>query len=146
MKVLPLLRSIAFVLILDLTLGCGQGGETTADWSSDAADLVVYATQIPLPEGAAVESAMGSDLYGDTKKDHMKGMAIWFATESTREELEAFYEERLAEARTERDDEGNLTFTLVPEGGEPNEKIGVIVEEDGTFRVFERVNAENARS
>lgn len=37
-------------------------------------------------------------------------------------------------------------YSMVPSGGEDDEKVGVIVEEDGMFRVFEHVRPENSRS
>ncbi|MEZ4652320.1 MAG: hypothetical protein R3E12_01595 [Candidatus Eisenbacteria bacterium] len=81
---LPLRRSLittglAFMIAV---AGCSSKTEE-AKRSGDAKDLVTLATQIPLYPGARAEDAMGSDLYGDTKDAHMKGMAVWFTTEGT---------------------------------------------------------------
>lgn len=141
------MSSIALSSVL-LSIGCGGDGGRGhgAKWDSSVSDMTTYATQIPLYPGANAEDAMGSDTYGDTKADHMKGLAIWFQSEATREELEAWYDEKLAEADREQTEDGYTKYTMIPDGADENEEIGVIVEEDGMFRVYERVRPENSRS
>lgn len=136
---------VFFGLLASLAIGCGKE-PAEGKWKPEAAELMVYGTQIPLYPGAVAEDAMGSDLYGDTKADHLKGMAIWFAAEGTFDELADWYEERLPGAEQEQLYDGSLVFTLRPEGGVDGESIGVIIEDDGRFKVFERIKANRAVS
>lgn len=146
MKVRMKLSSFAVsALLTSLAIGCGKEA-AEQKWTPEAAELMVYATQIPLYPGAIAADAMGSDLYGDTKADHAKGMAIWFDANGTFDELADWYEARLPEAKQEQTDDGYLVFTLAPQGGAAGDMIGVIIEDDGKFRIFERVKANRAVS
>jgi hypothetical protein len=140
---LPTLALYAF--LTSLAVGCGKEA-AEQKWTPEAAELMLYGTQIPLYPGAVAGDAMGSDLYGDTKADHAKGMAIWFDADGTFDELAHWYEARLPEAKQEQTEDGYLVFTLAPQGGADGDMIGVIVENDGKFRIFERVKANRAVS
>ena len=136
---------VFFGLLASLTIGCSKE-PAQAKWKPEVAELMVDGTQIPLYPGAVADNAMGSDLYGDTKADHSKGMAVWFVADGTFDELADWYEARLPEAMQEVVDGGALMFTLAPEGGVDGESMGVVVEDDGKFRIFERVKANRAVS
>ncbi len=114
--------------------GCSSSSETK--WPKEAARLVVYGTQMPLYPGAELEDAMGSESWGDTEDSYSEGMAVWFTVKDSKEKVLAWYEAKFPDAKREVDDEGDVTFTLVPTGGEAGEDVGVTVE-DGKIRIFE---------
>ncbi len=126
--------AIVWAMALTAT-GCG---EKQGKWTKEAAQYAVYATQIPLYPGAKVTEAMGSKGYGESLSDLVtEGMTWWFETKATREELTAWYAERLEGATREDTEDGDIIFTLVPPEGEEGEDMGVLIEETGIFRVFE---------
>jgi hypothetical protein len=119
-------------------LGCAA---QEAKWTQEAAQYSVYAAkQIPLYPGAKVEDVMGSDSYGDSPEEHSEGMAWWFVVEHPKDKVVAWYDARLQKAKRTTDEDGDIIYTMIPEGGEAGEEMGVIVEE-GKVRVFESTKA-----
>jgi hypothetical protein len=123
--------------------GCATEVTETA-WSQEAAQYAVYASRIPLYPGTKIEDAMGSELLGGDPESNSYGMTWWCAVQATRDELRTWYEAKLSTATRATDDDGNLVLTLVPEGGGPREKMGVLIEADGKYRVFERTRQKKA--
>ena len=83
------------------------------------------------------EALMGSDSYGDEPDSHSEGMCVWFEVEGyDRAKVLAWYQERLPNAQQQAMDDGTVEFSMAPTGGEPGERVGVRIDDDG-FRVFE---------
>jgi hypothetical protein len=141
MRTMTIMAAVALGLA---AAGCGPagggGGGQEAKWEGEAKANAVYATQVPLYPGAKIGSMMGSDTYGDGPDSHREGMAWWYDVAATQAELDAWYATRLAGAAKSTGDDGGITYTLAPQGGEPGEELGVILE-DNQVRVFERTKA-----
>jgi hypothetical protein len=118
--------------------GCGSEARE-ATWSPEAAQYAIYAIKIPLYPGTKIKDAMGSERYASTdlSSPAMYGMTWWCAVKATRAEIQQWYQAKLPEARRETDDTGALVLTIVPEGASPRENMGVLIEADGKYRVFE---------
>ena len=133
--------AVALALSVGL-LSCQQAKSSPGGrWSKEAAELCVYATQVPIYPGANLDDAMGADLYGDTREDHTKRMTFFFDVEDGQDEIVAWYDEQLPDAAKETTDDGEVVYTMAPEGGEEGENIGVMVGTDGRMRIFENTNA-----
>jgi hypothetical protein len=117
---------------------------TETAWSKEAAQYAVYATQIPLYPGTKIEDAMGSERFGGDDPAYIYGMTWWCAAQATRDELRAWYEAKLPAATRETDDDGALVLTVVPENARPHETMGVLIEANGKYRVFERTLQKKA--
>jgi hypothetical protein len=141
MRTITILAAAATVLGL-AAAGCGGGSSATKEtaWEGEAKANAVYATQVPLYPGARIGSMMGSDTYGDGPDSHREGMAWWYDVAATQAELDAWYAPRLAGAAKSTGEDGGITYTLAPQGGEPGEELGVILE-NNQVRVFERTRA-----
>lgn len=136
-----LVSTIALVACTGL-YGCQQAKSSGGGrWTKEASELCVYATQIPIYPGAALDDAMGADLYGDTKADHTERMTFFFESEDDQDEIVAWYEEQLPDAEKATTEDGDITLTTAPEGGEDGEDIGVAVSSDGRIRIFENTQA-----
>lgn len=131
------------ILVLALAVGCKP---KAAKWDAQAASYAVYATSIPLYPEAKIDNVMGSDSYGDTEESHTEGMCWWYKCEDPQDRIVAWYDAQLAGARREVSEDGDVTFTLQPPGGETGEDMGVIVDAGGGFRVFEHTRAGKHRS
>lgn len=140
-------RSMVVVAILAVTslglAGCGTEA-TEGAWSGEAAQYAVYATRIPLFPGTKIEDAMGSERFGKEPDSYIYGMTWWCTAQATRDELRTWYEAKLPAAERVTDDDGNLVLTVVPDGAAPREKMGVLIEGDGKYRVFERTLQKKA--
>jgi hypothetical protein len=135
------MRAITVAAAALAVAGAGCSSEPReASWEGEAKSYAVYATQIPLYPGAKVSSVMGSDTYGDEPDSHGEGMAWWYEVEATQAELDTWHAARLTGATKSTEEDGGITYTLTPEGGEPGEELGVILE-DKQLRVFERTRA-----
>lgn len=140
-------RSMAIVAILGVAcLGLAGCGSEPADggWIGEAAEYAVYATRIPLYPGTKIEDAMGSERFGREPDSYLYGMTWWCTARATRDELRTWYEAKLSTAERETDDDGNLVLTVTPDGAAPREKMGVLIEGDGKYRVFERTLQKKA--
>lgn len=112
-----------------------------AQWSGEAATLVVYAKSIPLYPGAKAVDAMGSESWGDTPDSFSEGMSVEFEVENyDKEKVLAWYEERLPGAERQILDTGTVELKVAAPNGEPGEDMGVWIDDDG-FRVFENTKA-----
>jgi hypothetical protein len=87
---------------------------------------------------------MGSDRYGGDIDSHIYGMAWWCTVQATRDELRTWYQAKFPTAAPVTDDNGYLVLSLVPEGAAPREKMGVLIEGDGKYRVFELTRQKKA--
>lgn len=116
--------------------GCGTEA-TEGAWSKEAAQYAIYATRIPLYPGTTIVDAMGSERIGLDAESSSYGMTWWCTVKATRAELQMWYEARLPTPTRVTDDNGDLVFTVLPEGAARRERMGVLIEGDGKYRVFE---------
>lgn len=131
------MKAWSSVLVLGALLaasGCGAG---QARWSAEAAQYAVYATQIPLFPGTTIEDAMGHESWGDEPDSYSYGMTWWCETEGSKEEILEFYRKVLDGEVEEIDEDGGVKLTVLPDGGQLREDMGVYVTGDGEYRVFE---------
>ena len=127
--------SLSALALLLTVAGCSAG---QARWSAEAAQYAVYATQIPLFPGTTIEDAMGHESWGDEPHSYSYGMTWWCKAEGTKEEILAFYRKVLDGEVETIDEDGGVRLTVLPDGGQPREDMGVYVTGDGEYRVFER--------
>src|SRR6185503_18665667 len=95
------------------------------------------ATQIPLYPGTKIVDAMGGESWGDTPDSYSYGMSWWCEAKATRAELEAWYEQRLPNASRKPMESGGTELSVIPPDAASGEDMGVWIEEDGKYRVFE---------
>ena len=132
----------SMVVALGLTIaglglaGCGTEA-TEAAWSKEAAQYAVYATRIPLYPGTKIEDAMGAEHCGLDLSNCTYSMTWWSTAKATRDELRIWYQEKLPTAERETTEDGHFVLTVIPQGAAPREDMGVRIEEDGKYRVFE---------
>jgi hypothetical protein len=144
-EALEMTRSMLMVASLAVaSLGLGGCETQETAWSKEAAQYAVYATRIPLYPGTKIEDAMGSERWGSEPESYIYGMTWWCTAEATRDELRTWYEAKLPTAARATDDDGGLVLTVIPEGAQPREKMGVLIEGDGKYRVFERTRQKKA--
>jgi len=139
-RMLMLLAAVAFATSI---MGCAA---KETKWSGEAAQYAAYATQIPLYPGTKVVDSMGSESWGDGPESYSYGMAWWCETKATREELVAWYEARLPGAERSVPYDDNIQLKIAPRGGKPGEDIGVLIGQDGKYRVFENRKKKEIRS
>lgn len=110
-----------------LMVGCSQNHYT--QWKKLD---VVYASQVPIFPGAEVEDAMGGNYYGESLDEHVsETMTYWFKIDpKNRDQIVAFYEKALPNARRTVDEDGEVHFEFVPQGAESGEKVWVGVGSD----------------
>ena len=121
-----------------------SGAGTRTRWIGEAAQYAVYATRIPLYPGTQIEDAMGSERFGGEPDSYIYGMTWWCTAKATQEELRSWYEAKLPAAERVTDDDGNLVLTVTPDGAAPRERMGVLIEGDGKYRVWERTLQKKA--
>ena len=98
----------------------------------------VYADQVPIYPGAVLEEAMGSTSAGDTPESMSDGMAWFFEVTAPAQEMVAFYQQRLPQARRDTGWEDGVRLVWVPEGGAPGEELSVVIGEN-TLSIREQV-------
>jgi hypothetical protein len=131
-------RSLVVATLLAASLALPGCGTEETVWSQEAAQYAVYATRIPLYPGTKIVDAMGSERSGAADGSRTYGMAWWCTAPATRDELRTWYEAKLPGATRETDGDGQLVLTVVPEGAGVHEHMGVLIEGDGKYRIFER--------
>lgn len=98
----------------------------------------VYCSQVPLPDDANFEDAMGGDYYGEGLNDHVsESMSYFFTTKESPEKLVAFYEKAFPGAPKETVEDGDVVFTVKPEGAEDGEEVTIRIRTDGKIQVGE---------
>lgn len=123
-------------------VGCGAGA---TKWDAEAAQYAAYATQVPLYPGTKIADMMGGESWGDTPDSYIYGMNWWCETQATREELIAFYEEKLPGAQRSTPYDDVIKLSVTPKGAQPGEEMGVLIEDGGKYRVFEERKTKEIR-
>jgi len=106
-------------------------------WDAASAEYAAYATQIPLYPKTKITDAMGSESWGDGSDSYSYDMAWWCEVTATREQLLAFYTSKYPNAERSTPYEDKVQLEIIPEGAKAGEYMGILIEEDGKYRVFE---------
>lgn len=115
------------VLSLCALAAAGCGGATKQAALPDA----VYANSIPIYPGAVLDGAMGSTSMGDTPESMSDGMAWFFKVTARADDMVAFYEKQLPNAKRDAEwEEDTVRLVWSPEGGAPGEELSVVIGEN----------------
>lgn len=118
--------TVIAVLSLCALAAAGCGGATKQAALPDA----VYANSIPIYPGARLDGAMGSTSMGDTPESMSDGMAWFFEVKAPADQLLAFYQKKLPNARRDPEWEEGVRLVWSPEGGAPGEELSVVIGEN----------------
>jgi hypothetical protein len=89
---------------------------------------------------------MGSESWGDTPDSYSYGMHWRCEAKATRDELLAWYQAKLPGAKRSTPYDNAVQLEVTPEGAKPGEDMGVLIEEDGKYRVFENRKSKELHS
>jgi hypothetical protein len=106
----------------------GQVADHSID-DFDQAPKAVYANQVPVYPRAELTDAMGSESWGDEPDSYSKGMGWEFEFKGEKADVVTFYDAALPNAAREVAEDGEVIWTLVPEGALPGEEVMVRVGE-----------------
>ncbi len=97
----------------------------------------VYAAKVvPVYRDAELTDVLGSDSWGDGPDSYTQGQTWYFDTGDSQKKVLAFYEKLLPDAERKTNDDGSVTFRIVPAGAEKFEYVQVTVGE-GEIRIGE---------
>ena len=123
------------LVVAFLLAGCAVSGSATR------LEGAVYAQQIPIYPSAKYDGTMGGTTSGSVGGPAISKSQSWFfETDDSVEEVTAWYEEQLPQAKREPNEDG-VTFTLVPKGAEEGEEVSVWIH-PGSFSISESVKPE----
>ena len=116
--------------LMALQIACGSAGNSLPG--------AVYAKVVPVYPGAKYVGSMGGQSSDDIGGPVTGESQSWFFKISDPvEDVEAFYKKKLPEAKLEKDDAGDPTFTLIPAGAEEGERVQVIYRNTGQLQIHE---------
>lgn len=122
-------RPAVLVLSLSVMVACGK---------STSLPGAVYANQVPVYPSAVYDGAMGGDYMDEVGGAvTLKSQSWFFKTDDAVEKLATFYAEHLPGATKNVDDEGEVTFTLVPTGAGEGESVVVRIN-PGKLQITEK--------
>jgi hypothetical protein len=105
--------------------------------SHDLLPGAVYAASVvKVYRNAELTHVLGNESWGDGHDSYTQGQTWYFSTEDGQAKVLAFYEKLLPGAERTTNDDGSVTFRIVPEGAEKNEDVQVTVA-DGEIRIGE---------
>jgi hypothetical protein len=116
--------------LMTLQVACGSAGNSLPG--------AVYAKVVPVYPGAKYIGSMGgqsSDAIGGPVT--AESQSWFFKISDPAEKVEAFYKKKLPGAEMEKDDAGDPTFTLIPDGAEEGERVQVICRKSGQLQIHE---------
>jgi len=106
--------------------------------SQDLLPGAVYAASVVKVYGnATFRNVLGNESWGDGPDSYTQGQTWYFDTGDSQRQVLAFYERLLPGAERTTNDDGSVTFRIVPAGAEKNEYVQVTVGE-GEIRIGER--------
>ncbi len=118
MRTIPRLTA---VLACVLIAGCAP--------RSTRLDGAVYASSVPVYKNLKPADLMGGH-YEDDEGNTISQTQTWFFdTKDSKEQVIAFYEKNFPGATKEVDEQGDVTFRLIPMGAESGESVHVTVRE-----------------
>src|SRR5262245_20508908 len=108
----PMLRRMSALTIVTLCALALAGCATR----KTVLPYAVYADQVPIYPGAVLKDAMGSTSAGDTPESGSDGMAWFFDVKAPADEMVAFYQQRLPQAKRDAEWGDGVRLVWVPEG------------------------------
>jgi hypothetical protein len=135
-------RTKAGFAALGLVLAvAGCGGKSSKQLLPGA---VYAASVVKVYKNAELRDMMGSDSYGDEPDSHMKGQSWFFTVKDPKEKVLVFYEQRFPGAERTTNEDGSVTFRIIPPGAEKYESVYVTVR-DGEVQIGERCRPEKIK-
>ena len=122
---------VAAAALAAFALGCAAKAE------QDQLPGAVYAASaVHVYRHAVLVNLMGNESWGDGSDSYTQGQTWTFQVGDPKEKVLAFYEKQLPGAERVTNDDGSVTFRIVPQGAEKNEYVSVTVDE-GEIRIGE---------
>jgi hypothetical protein len=117
--------------LMTLQVACGSAENSSLPGA-------VYAKVVPVYPGAKYIGTMGGQSSDDIGGPVTGESQSWFFKISDpAEEVVAFYKKKLPGAELKRDDAGDPTFTLIPDGAQEGERVQVIFRRSGDLQIHE---------
>jgi len=113
---------VALVAAGALLQGCG-------DSNAKVLAHAFYAKNVPVYKGAKYTESMGNESWGDEPGSYTKGMAWWFETKATKDQLYAYYHGLYPNAERMDLDDGAIQLRWVPEGATPFEDVTIVMKD-----------------
>ena len=131
---------VAAAALAGAAIGCAH--KSTLDQLPGA----VYAARVvQVYRNAVLTNLMGNESWGDGPDSHMQGQTWSFNVSDPREKVLQFYEKDLPGAERTTNDDGSISFKVIPRGAEQNEYVTVTVD-DGELRIGEHCRPGKIRS
>ena len=106
----------------------------------------VYAAHaVHVYRSAVLTNLMGNETWGDGPDSYMQGQTWYFSVSDSKEKVLKFYERELAGAERTTNDDGSISFKVIPEGAEKNEYVTVTVD-DSEIRIGEHCRPGKIKS
>lgn len=130
-------RSVITAALVLLAAGAALAG--CAKSNKDLLPGAVYAQMVPVYKNCELKDQMGSESWGDEPDSYTKGQAWFFEVKESQDKLVAFYAQEFPNAEKIENEDGSVTFRIVPENAEPYEDVHI------TLRDNEVLIAEDCR-
>jgi hypothetical protein len=106
---------------------------------------VYAASAVQVYRNAELTNVMGSDQYGDEPDSHIQGQTWFLKVKDPKEKVLAFYAQQFPNAERTTNEDGSVTFRILPQGAEPGEDVHVTVA-DGEIRIGENCKPGKIKS
>jgi hypothetical protein len=132
--------AVAAAALAAAALGCA------AKSNLDQLPGAVYAAgAVHVYHNAVLTNLMGNETWGDGPDSYMQGQTWFFNVSDSKQKVLQFYEKELPGAERTTNDDGSISFKVVPQGAEQNEYVTVTVDE-GEIRIGEHCRPGKIRS
>ena len=106
----------------------------------------VYAARaVRVYRNAELTNVMGNESWGNGPDSYMQGQTWYFDVSDSREKVLKFYEKDLPGAERTTNDDGSISFKVIPAGAEKDEYVTVTVDE-GEIRIGEHCRPGKIKS
>ena len=137
-------RRTAAVVAAAALAAAALGG--AAQSNRDQLPGAVYAAgAVKVYRNAVLTTLMGNETWGDGPDSYTQGQTWSFHVDDSMEQVLKFYEKELPGAERTTNDDGSVSFKVVPQGAEKNEFVTVTVD-DGVIRIGEHCRPGKIKS
>jgi hypothetical protein len=131
---------VAAAALAATALGCA------AKSNLDQLPGAVYAARaVHVYRSAVLTNLMGNETWGDGPDSYMQGQTWYFNVRDSKATVLKFYEKELAGAERTTNDDGSISFKVIPAGAEKDEFVTVTVDE-GEIRIGEHCRPGKIKS
>jgi len=131
---------VAAAALAATALGCA------AKSNLDQLPGAVYAARaVHVYRSAVLTNLMGNETWGDGPDSYMQGQTWYFDVSDSKATVLKFYEKELAGAERTTNDDGSISFKVIPAGAEKDEFVTVTVDE-GEIRIGEHCRPGKIKS